>query len=120
MTSSGKKKNPGLLLDHVAYDEPYVSKYKYYLSTNKLDLTKVEKKNQERVVFNQYPIYLQHSLFYQGEDFKKVRRLECCSRFLAYEELREKGNKYFNQGQYGKALEYYERSISLFKWLEYS
>lgn len=38
-----------------------------------------------RDVFDTYPLYLQHTLFYNEEDFKKVRSLECCSRFLAYE-----------------------------------
>ena len=73
----------------------------------------------KREVFNGYPIYLQHTLFYNGEDYQKVRSFECCSRFLAYEELREKGNKYFNKGQYSKALDYYERAMSLFRWLEH-
>jgi hypothetical protein len=38
---------------------------------------------------------------------------------MPYEKLREKGNKYYNKGQYGLALDYYERALSLFKWLEY-
>lgn len=38
---------------------------------------------------------------------------------MPYEKLREKGNKYFNKGQYAEALDYYERALSLFKWLEY-
>lgn len=38
---------------------------------------------------------------------------------MAYEELREKGNKYFNKGKYLKALDYYERAYSLFIWLDY-
>jgi hypothetical protein len=36
---------------------------------------------------------------------------------MAYEELREKGNKEFNKGNYGRALDYYERAMSLYKWL---
>jgi tetratricopeptide (TPR) repeat protein len=74
---------------------------------------------RSREIFNTYPIYLQHSLFFNGEDYKKVRGIECCSRFLPYEKLREKGNKYFNKGKYTEALDYYERALSLFKWLEY-
>jgi len=71
------------------------------------------------LLFDKYPIYLQHTLFYNGEDYKKVRGLECCSRFMAYEELREKGNKKFNKGKFYQALDYYERAMSLFRWLEY-
>ena len=58
-------------------------------------------------------------MFFNGEDYQKVRGIECCSRFLPYEKLREKGNKYFNKGKYPDALDYYERALSLFKWLEY-
>lgn len=32
MASTGTKKNPNLGLEHSGYDEPYVSKFKYYLS----------------------------------------------------------------------------------------
>ena len=33
--------------------------------------------------------------------------------------MREKGNKFYNKGKYSKCLEYYERAMSLFRWLEY-
>lgn len=38
---------------------------------------------------------------------------------MAYEELRERGNKEYNLGKYSSALEYFERALSLFKWLEH-
>lgn len=123
MGGSDKKKNPSLGLTTQGYDEPFVSKFKYYLSANKLDFSSMKKGRSpavSREVFDRYPIYLQHTLFYNGEDYKKVRGLECCSRFMAYEELREKGNKYYNKGKYYQALDYYERAFSLFRWLEYS
>lgn len=123
MGGSDKKKNPSLGLTTQGYDEPFVSKFKYYLSANKLDFSAMKNGRSpavSREVFDRYPIYLQHTLFYNGEDYKKVRGLECCSRFMAYEELREKGNKYYNKGKYYQALDYYERAFSLFRWLEYS
>ena len=82
-------------------------------------MTQKARRDIKREEFDKYPIYLQHTLFFSGEDFKKVRTLEVCSRFLAYEELREKGNKFFNKGQFLKSLDYYERAMSLFRWLEY-
>ena len=124
MGGSEKKRNPDLFQNNSGYDEPFVSKFHYYLSANKIDFSMVrQKKGQQpvtrsREIFNTYPIYLQHSLFFNGEDYKKVRGIECCSRFLPYEKLREKGNKYFNKGKYAEALDYYERALSLFKWLE--
>ena len=42
-------------------------------------------KKMSRTKFNEYPIYVQHTLFYTGKDFQKVREFECCSRFMAYE-----------------------------------
>jgi hypothetical protein len=38
MNSSEDQKNPGLQLYHQAYDEDYVSKFRYYLSKAKIDL----------------------------------------------------------------------------------
>ena len=38
---------------------------------------------------------------------------------MAYEELRERGNKEYNKGNYSGCLDYYERALSLFKWLEH-
>ncbi len=123
MGGSDKKKNPSLGLNCEGYDEPFVSKFKYYLSANKLDFTAAKRAGgrlpASRELFEKYPIYLQHTLFYNGEDYKKVRGLECCSRFMAYEELRQKGNKHFNKGRFYRALDYYERAMSLFRWLEY-
>lgn len=81
---------------HIAYDEDYVSKYRFYLSNAKLDFTYLDgkkRKNQSRAVFDSYPIYLQQTLFYDSDDLRRIRTLECCSRIEAYEELREKGNR---------------------------
>jgi tetratricopeptide (TPR) repeat protein len=87
MGGSDKKKNPSLGLNISGYDEPFVSKFKYYLSANKLDFSSMKKGRSpiSRDIFDKYPIYLQHTLFYNGEDYKRVRGLECCSRFMAYE-----------------------------------
>lgn len=77
MASSGKKKNPSLRLFHEGFDEPFISKFKYYLSPNKLNFEGIRKgklgKQGERKNFDNYPIYLQHTLFYDEEDFQRVR-----------------------------------------------
>jgi hypothetical protein len=67
-----------------------------------LDFSILNRSSKEeclRELFDSYPIYLQHTLFYKSEDYKKVRGLECCSRFMAFEELRERGNKKYNKGK---------------------
>ena len=38
---SDKKKNPNLNLTEEGYDEPFVSKFKFYLSGNKLDFPRI-------------------------------------------------------------------------------
>lgn len=128
MHSSNDQKNPGLQLTdqgkhttYSAFDSEMVSKYRYYLSKSKIDMYFLERKrgNRSREVFDNYPLYLQHTLFYQTEDLQKIRTFECCSRFMAYEELRERGNKEYNKGNYYASLDYYERALSLFKWLEH-
>lgn len=43
MGGSDKKKNPNLSLTEEGYNEPYVSKFKYYLSANKIDLSAMKK-----------------------------------------------------------------------------
>jgi tetratricopeptide (TPR) repeat protein len=125
MGGSEKKRNPDLFQMNSGFNEPFVSKFNYYLSANKIDFSLIRTKKgsqpitRSREIFNTYPSYLQHTLFYNGEDYKKVRSIECCSRFLPYEKLREKGNKLYNKGKYAEALDFYERALSLFRWLEY-
>ena len=46
MGTSQKKKNPSLGLAEYGYDEPFVSKFKYYLSANKLDFSGLTNKNK--------------------------------------------------------------------------
>ena len=71
-----------------------------------------------RTQFNQYPIYLKHTLFHNEENMVKVRRMEISQRFFVYEQFREKGNKLFNKELYEDAIQCYELAASVFKWLE--
>jgi hypothetical protein len=50
MGGSDRKKNPSLGLAEQGYDEPFVSKFKYYLSGNKLDFTALKKGRAPGVV----------------------------------------------------------------------
>jgi len=72
MGGSTKKKNPDLYQFNTGYDEPFVSKFAYYLSSNKIDFGALKKRkssvplSKSRETFNSYPIYLKHSLFFNG------------------------------------------------------
>lgn len=46
MGTSQKKKNPSLGLNSEGYDEPFVSKFKYYLSASKMDFSNLYNKNK--------------------------------------------------------------------------
>lgn len=44
MNSSGAKKNPNLGIQHEGgFDEPFVSKYKYYLSDSKINFSEIRR-----------------------------------------------------------------------------
>lgn len=94
MSGSEKKKNPDIYQYSTGFDETFVSKFSYYLSANKIDFSELKQKKQSipltksREIFNKFPIYLQHSLFFQSEDYRQVREDECCSRFMPYDTLR--------------------------------
>jgi hypothetical protein len=49
MGASENKKNPGLPLTNEAFDEPFFSKFKYYLSTNKLDFNLLKKNGPHQI-----------------------------------------------------------------------
>ena len=41
--TSNKKKNPDLKMNESGYDEPLVSKFRFYLSTSKLDFSNIKR-----------------------------------------------------------------------------
>lgn len=119
---SEKKKNPSLQAMTQAYNEEFISVYGYLLDYQ--GFFSIIRKNKrtvskDRLVFDTYPIYLKHTLFFNDDTMKKVRNLEVSQRFFAYDKLKEKGNKHYNRGEFDTALEYYERAFGVFKWLDY-
>jgi len=73
---------------------------------------------ENRKSFDQYPIYLKHTLYHDDEHMKKARTLETSHRFFVYDKFKDYGNKNYNKGLYKDAVAYYERALSCFKWLE--
>lgn len=71
-----------------------------------------------RRVFENYPIYLKHTLFHDEEMLKRIRKKDVVERFFAYDKYRERGNRLFNKGKYEEAIFLYEWAYSCFKWLE--
>ena len=70
-----------------------------------------------RAKWNSYPNYLKHTVFHTGEDIEKARKMEIGHKFFIVDNLREKGNRRYKKGQYEEALQFYEKGVSVLKWL---
>lgn len=42
-STSEKKKNPNLMLEEAGYNEPFISKFKFYLSGSKIDFAAIQR-----------------------------------------------------------------------------
>jgi tetratricopeptide (TPR) repeat protein len=60
---------------------------------------------------------LKHTVFHTGEDIEKARKMEIGHKFFIVDNLREKGNRRYRKAQYEEALQFYERGVSVLKWL---
>ena len=116
MSVKGNKVNPGLFIPEPSFQKPYVSPFQSFLSPSIFQINKSKLQNMK--LWNKFPMFLKHTLFYFGENFDKYRNLEIGYKFFVIDELREKGNACFTKGKYTKALSYYEKGASLLKWLE--
>lgn len=70
-----------------------------------------------RQKWNEYPNYLKHTIFHTGEDIEKARKMEIGHKFFIVDNLREKGNRKYRKGLYEEAIQFYERGVSVLKWL---
>jgi len=70
-----------------------------------------------REKWNAYPNYLKHTVFHSGEDIEKARKMEIGHKFFIVDNLREKGNRRFRKGKIDEAIQFYERGVSVLRWL---
>lgn len=68
---------------------------------------KKEEFEAKRQKFNNYPLYLQETLFFNDEQLKKLRKVEISQRFFVCDDWRERGNRYYHKENYKKAMYYY-------------
>jgi tetratricopeptide (TPR) repeat protein len=116
---SENKKPPGLGHFTAAFEVPYISQMKYLLSFRGLISKGEEDKTENHEKFENYPMFLKHTLFHNEEKMKKIRSLEISHRFFVYDKFREKGNKNYNKGNYEQSIGLFEHALSCFKWLEF-
>ena len=73
--------------------------------------------DMKRDKWNTYPNYLKHTIFHTGEDIEKARKMEIGHKFFIVDNLREKGNRRYKKGKFAEAIQFYERGVSVLKWL---
>lgn len=100
----------------MGYNVPYVSHMKALLAFKGIFDMKpgVEIK---RDVWDTYPIYLQHTVFQEGGDMDKIRKMEIGHRFFIVDHFKERANKRMNKGHYDRAIMHFEKGVSCLKWL---
>ena len=66
------------------------------------------------------PRHLKYTLFYQNQkELKEVHKFEFPRVFFIYDEIRQKGIRYYNRKKYREALEYLNYAYGLMKWIEF-
>lgn len=83
----------------------YISKMRDLLKNR--GMYKKEEFRQKRLKFDQYPIYLQETLFYNDIKLSRLRKMEISQRFFVCDEWRELGNRHYHKGHYLKAINFY-------------
>lgn len=74
-----------------------------------------EKSNQLHLL--KYPIYLKNTLFHPLQ-LKKIRNLEIIEKLMPFNDFKKEGNKNFHHEELDKAIDCYEHSYGIYKYLE--
>ena len=66
------------------------------------------------------PRHLKYTLFYQHQfELQEVHKYEFPKVFFIYDEIRQKGIRYYNRKKYRETLEYLNYAYGLMKWIEF-
>lgn len=96
----------------------YISKIEHLIKGSGLESKKVQ--NKDREYLNSLPFVLKHSLFMEDIMIQRMRELsDFGQQFFIADDTKIKGNTYYDQGQYYKALEVYEQVLGCYVWLEF-
>ena len=66
------------------------------------------------------PRHLKYTLFYQDQpELENIHKLEFPKVFFMFDELKQKGIRYYNRRKFREALEYFNYAYGLMKWVEF-
>ena len=66
------------------------------------------------------PRHLKYTIFYQQQkELQEVHKFEFPKVFFIYDEIRQKGIRYYNRKKYREALEFLNYAYGLMKWIEF-
>ena len=66
------------------------------------------------------PRHLKYTLFYQDQkELEEIHKLEFPKIFFMFDELKQKGIRYYNRNKFREALEYFNYAYGLMKWIEF-
>ncbi|CAD8122885.1 unnamed protein product [Paramecium sonneborni] len=73
--------------------------------------------HSKRKVFEKQPLFIKAGLYYLNQ-YVEQRKLDIEQRLSFANELKENGNSLFQQGRFGNASHEYEKSLSIFLYIE--
>ena len=119
VTGIGKHKaDPGNKDFEPHYEVPLYGPYDF-LFTLKGNLEEDEWKEKTKTIRN-IPRHLKYTLFYQNQkELENIHKLHFPKVFFMFDELKQKGLRYYNRCKYREALEYFNYAYGLLKWIEF-
>ena len=88
----------------------------FYLKGN-LDENEWREKTEK---IRNLPRHLKYTLFYQDQkELDNIHKLEFPKVFFMFDELKQKGLRYYNRRKFREALEYFNYAYGLMKWVEF-
>ena len=119
VTGIGKhKSDPGNKDFDSHYEIPLYGPYDFlFLLKGNLD---EEEWNEKTKIIRNLPRHLKYTLFYQNQkELENIHKLHFPKVFFMFDELKQKGLRYYYRRKFREALEYFNYAYGLLKWIEF-
>ena len=119
VTGIGKHKpDPGNKDFNPHYEIPLYGPYDF-LFFLKGNLEEDDWKEKTKIIRG-LPRHLKYTLFYQNQkELEEIHKLHFPKVFFMFDELKQKGIRYYNRNKFREALEYFNYAYALLKWVEF-